>query len=66
MSKKTKKELELENKQLREILGIYGDFWETDALVECIQEKMMVRTLIKLTAIILLILSSFLIGMSIN
>ena len=62
--KKNKKELEEENKQLKEVLGVYGDFWETDAIKDCLQERIIVRKAIKLISILLLMGAMLLIGMA--
>ena len=61
----TKKELEEENKQLKEELKVYRDFWETDAIEECLKQLTIIKKIITLISILLLMLSMFLFGMSI-
>ena len=61
----TKKELIEENKQLKEELKVYRDFWETDAIKECLKQLTMIKKIITLISILLLMLSMFLFGMSV-
>ena len=61
---KNKKELYEENKKLKEALKTYSNFWETDAIEECVKEKKNTITIIYITTIVFLIFSAFLIGLA--
>ena len=60
---KSKKELYEENKKLKNTLKIYTNFWETDAIEECTKQLKFTKKTIMSIAIILLIISAFLIGL---
>ena len=60
---KNKKELYEENKKLKEIIKMYGEFWETDALELCISQLRFTKKAIYIISAILLIISAFLLGL---
>ena len=60
---KTKKELYEENKNLRKTIKTYGEFWETEAIEEYNKQIKFTKKLFYAISIILLIISSFLIGL---
>lgn len=60
---KTKKELYEENKKLKKEKALYSDFWETDAIEECTKQLKFTKKSIYITSIVLLIISSFLLGL---
>jgi hypothetical protein len=61
---KSKKELYEENKKLRKTLKTYGEFWETDAIEECTKQMKFTKKTIYAISIALLIISAFLLGLS--
>lgn len=64
--KKTKKELEEENKKLRKVIDTYSEFWETEAIEESVKTMKNVRNILVISGVILLLLSSFLLGLTIS
>ena len=64
--KKTKKELEEENKKLRKVIDTYSEFWETDAIEESVKTTKNVRNILLISGVILLLLSSFLLGLTMS
>lgn len=64
--KKTKKELEEENKKLRKVIDTYSEFWETDAIEESVKTMKNVRNILLISGVILLLISSFLLGLTIS
>lgn len=64
--KKTKKELEEENKKLRKVIDTYSEFWETEAIEESVKTMKNVRNILLISGVILLLLSSFLLGLTIS
>lgn len=64
--KKTKKELEEENKKLRKVIDTYSEFWETDAIDESVKTIKNVRNILLISGVILLLISSFLLGLTIS
>lgn len=64
--KKTKKELEEENKKLRKVIDTYSEFWETDAIDESVKTMKNVRNILLISGVILLLISSFLLGLTIS
>lgn len=61
---KSKKELYEENKKLKEVINTYSSFWETDAIEECTKQLRFAKKSMYITSVILLIISAFLIGLS--
>jgi len=61
---KSKKELYEENKKLKAQKKTYSEFWETDAIEECIKQQKIVRDFIYIISIVFLIISAFLIGLA--
>lgn len=64
--KKTKKELEEENKKLRKVIDTYSEFWETEAIEESVKTMKNVRNILLISGVILLLISSFLLGLTIS
>lgn len=64
--KKTKKELEEENKKLRKVIDTYSEFWETEAIEESVKTMKNVRNILFISGVILLLISSFLLGLTIS
>lgn len=63
---KTKKDLYEENKKLKKALNTYSEFWETDAIDESIKTMKNVRNIMLIIGILLLLVSSFLLGLTIS
>lgn len=61
---KSKKELYEENKKLKNTLKTYGEYWETDTIEECTKQLIFVKKSMYITSIVLLIISAFLLGLS--
>lgn len=61
---KTKKELYEENKKLRKTIKTYGEFWETEAIEECKKQLRFTKKSLYAISIVLLIISAFLLGLS--
>lgn len=62
---KNKKELYEDNKKLTEQLQVYTDFWETDAIKICMKELNIIKKALIFISIVLLMLSMFLLGLTI-
>ena len=62
--KKTKKELEEENKKLRKVIDTYSEFWETEAIEESVKTMKNLRNILLISGVILLLISSFLLGLT--
>lgn len=60
---KSKKELYEENKKLKNTLKTYSNFWETDAIEECIKQQKNTKIILYVISVVLLIGSAFLIGL---
>ena len=60
---KTKRQLYEENKKLKKEKNIYNEFWETDAIEECDKQMKFTKYSIMAISIVLLIITSFLIGL---
>lgn len=63
MMNKTKYELYEENKKLKNAMNTYSYFWETDAIEECTKQMKFTKKSIYAISVILLIISSFLLGL---
>lgn len=60
---KSKKELYEENKKLKNTLKTYSNFWETDAIEECIKQQKNTKIILYVISVVVLIISAFLIGL---
>lgn len=63
---KNKKELEEENKKLKDTLKIYNEFWETDVFKESLKHLIKIKNILIISSVLLLMFSMFLIGLCIN
>lgn len=63
---KTKKELYEENKKLKSTVNTYSEFWETDAIDESVKTMKNVKTILIIATFIILLITSFLIGLTIE
>ena len=63
---KTKKELYEENKKLKSTVNTYSEFWETDAIDESVKTMRNVKTILIIATFIILLITSFLIGLTIG
>ena len=61
---KTKKELYEENKKLKEQVKEYTEFWEVEAIKECKKTLINTKNIIIVIAVILLLISSFVLGLT--
>ena len=63
---KTKKELIEENKKMKKTINTYSEFWETDAIDESVKTMKNVKIILFVIGIFLLLLSSFLLGLTLS
>lgn len=63
---KTKKELYEENKKLKHTINTYSEFWETEAIEESVKTMKNVKNIMLIIGILLLLVSSFLLGLTIS
>ena len=61
---KSKKELYEENKKLRKQKKTYSEFWETDAIEECIKQMKFTKKSLHIATAVILIISAFLLGLA--
>lgn len=52
-----------ENLKMKQILETYYDFWEIDAIVECVNQLKNTKKILYIISTILLIISAFLLGL---